>query len=368
MGCSSSKKSFCLNENQNKKDNYNNHLKVDMYQDDNDENEFYIPICLLGKNRNCKVIKVRSNIYSKNYALKIVNIDNDIKKCKNALNEYKRLKECYHPNIIHHKQTFKQNKNNITTLNIVTEYITNGNIKQKIDEFKTENKYFEEKTLIYWLIQVCLALSYLHKKHIIHRNIKPSNIYLTKSGLTKIGDLNLSKKYNKSDELNRKNTIVGTEYYMSPEMKERGMYNEKTDIYSLGKTFYQLINNIIINDDSDKHYSKDFLNLINSFLNESPNERPNAEDILNNPIIKDKMRQFLEDNKFSESLANDVMNKFIRNEIIIIKQNEDIFIKIIKKELEILYKERNEMEVQENNKNMDNDLDILMCLIYKRIK
>ena len=62
--------------------------------------------------------------------------------------------------------------------NIVTEYANDGDLFKKLEE----NKCIDEETLLFWLMQICFGLSYLHKKKILHRDIKPQNIFLNKNG------------------------------------------------------------------------------------------------------------------------------------------------------------------------------------------
>ena len=336
--------------------------------------EKYKKICIIGETTLGQIVKIQSILNKKNYALKIIQIGDDKRKIKSAINEYLVLKECHHPNILFQKEIFKEKKNNLYTLNIILEFANNGNIQQKLNENIIKNKNFDEKLLIYWLIQICLALSYLNKKHIIHRNIKPSNLYLTESGLVKIGGFGYSKKFETKDDLKKQNSLVGTELYMSPEMKSTRIYNEKTDIYSLGKTFYQLIYSINISKDSETYYSNNFLDLIKTLLNENISDRPSPEEILENVIIKDKMREFLEENKFEKSLAYTIMERIDNKEKLSLNKNinkdvnEDSFIRSFENEWNNLNEENNKNIIIQNKKNENNDLDVLMSIIYKKLK
>ena len=336
--------------------------------------EKYKKICIIGETTLGQIVKIQSILNKKNYALKIIQIGDDKRKIKSAINEYLVLKECHHPNILFQKEIFKEKKNNLYTLNIILEFANNGNIQQKLNENIIKNKNFDEKLLIYWLIQICLALSYLNKKHIIHRNIKPSNLYLTESGLVKIGGFGYSKKFETKDDLKKQNSLVGTELYMSPEMKSTRIYNEKTDIYSLGKTFYQLIYSINISKDSETYYSNNFLDLIKTLLNENISDRPSPEEILENVIIKDKMREFLEENKFEKSLAYTIMERIDNKEKLSLNKNinkdvnEDSFIRSFENEWNNLNEENNKNIIIQNNKNEYKDLDVLMSIIYKKLK
>lgn len=88
-----------------------------------------------------------------------------------------------------------------------------------------------------FFIQACLGIQYLHTRKILHRDIKTMNLFLTKSEQIKIGDLGVAKTMQTQ---NFAHTIVGTPYYLSPELCEEKPYNHKSDIWSLGCVLYEL--------------------------------------------------------------------------------------------------------------------------------
>ena len=318
----------------------------------NDDKETFKEIEIAGRGSTGFTIVVQSSVKKKLYIVKKVL---DKKNFKNIFNESYLLEKCHHPNIENFKQIFKERKNDKVRINLVVEFANEGDLQKKLNE----NNVYDETTLIFWLMQICLGLSYLHKKKIIHRDIKPHNIFLKKNGIIKIGDLGLSKEFNNEKELDKKNTIAGTINYMSPEMKT-GIYDEKTDIYSLGITFLQFIlkNNI---------YSNEFSTLINSLFEIDKNKRPSAEEILKNPVIKNKMKTFLEKNNFENSYANIIMKEIRKSKVVY--KDEDSFIKYIKKEWKKLYNENNNNKDDKEKEKIYNnkDLDILMCIIDERI-
>ena len=112
-----------------------------------------------------EVFLIISNKTNIPYAAKIIKLNNPTEeKMKQAFSEVKILKECNHPNIILLKDVFKERKEKGVNLNIITEYCDEGDLEVKIEEQKRIKKYFEEIQLINWLMQISLALKYLHKK------------------------------------------------------------------------------------------------------------------------------------------------------------------------------------------------------------
>jgi serine/threonine protein kinase len=95
-----------------------------------------------------------------------------------------------------------------------------------------------ESTIWKFFIQICLGLRYIHSKNILHRDIKTINVFLTDNDEIRIGDLGVAKVIN--DHSWFAQTIVGTPYYLSPELCEEKPYNEKSDIWALGCVLYEL--------------------------------------------------------------------------------------------------------------------------------
>jgi NIMA (never in mitosis gene a)-related kinase len=280
------------------------------------------------------------------------------KSIKSVLTESKILQKCYHPNIIHYKELFKERKEDVI-LNLIIEYANGGDLKNKLNEQLKGTNFFEEKLLLNWLMQICLGLSYLHKRKIIHRDIKPENILLLKNGLIKITDFGLSKTFKSKKDLEKKNTLAGTYFYLSPEIKTTRIYSEKTDIYSLGKTFYSFI-------ESKDRYSEEFIKLIDDLRANEENNRPSADEILEYPIIKNKMKEFLDDNNYNKSMAYTIMENYKKDEKSY-NRAEELFICDAKKEWDELFKEKGEQNINNNERRAKRDFDILMCIIDKRI-
>ena len=281
------------------------------------------------------------------------------KEIKESYNEVNLLKKLDHPNIIKFFEVIPTKK----YIEIITEYAEKGDLYNQLIIQKEKKIHFPEKIIIDWLIQTCQALKYIHSKHIIHRDIKPHNIFLTKKGSIKLGDFGVSKTLNNT--LENAKTFVGTAFYLPPEIINDDKYSYKADIWSLGVTFYQLmtfktpydaerlpalIKKIASNEKYEKikkkYYSEDLINLIYKMMDFKPGNRPNPGDILNMEFIKNRIKKYLEENQF-----NDILSKTI------IKNYQDNF-GFNKKDLPKI-KEENEdiISNQENNENNSSNID-----------
>lgn len=89
--------------------------------------------------------------------------------------------------------------------------------------------------------QVASALSFAHKNHIIHRDVKPHNILITRDGTAKITDFGIAKAMNEEGIDEKTSTVIGSVHYFSPEQASGGYVDEKSDIYSLGIVIYEML-------------------------------------------------------------------------------------------------------------------------------
>lgn len=121
-------------------------------------------------------------------------------------------------------------------LGIVMEYVEGESLEKVIERQGRFNLY----DVIYILKQMLLGLGYAHSKGFVHRDIKPSNIILNKEGITKIMDFGISKSLFDKD-ITRTSTKMGTVYYMSPEQIKGADVTNRSDIYSIGCTAFEMI-------------------------------------------------------------------------------------------------------------------------------
>jgi NIMA (never in mitosis gene a)-related kinase len=143
-------------------------------------------------------------------------------------------------------------------------------------------------------------MQYIHARKILHRDIKTINIFLNKDETIRIGDLGVAKALNQT--ANFAHTVVGTPFYLSPELCEEKPYNHKSDIWSLGCVLYELCtlkhpfesNNqgaLILKIVRGKYnpipstYTKDLSDLVDSCLMKDYKKRASVNDILKSPSV-----------------------------------------------------------------------------------
>lgn len=155
------------------------------------------------------------------------------------VSEVNILRELRHPNIVRYfDRIIDREKQKIY---IVMEYCEGGDLASYINECKKEKTYIDEDLIWRVLTQVLMALDECHSRAegtILHRDIKPGNIFLDANKNVKLGDFGLARVL--GNESVFAYTFVGTPYYMSPEQVTSKAYNEKSDIWSLGCVVYEM--------------------------------------------------------------------------------------------------------------------------------
>lgn len=195
-------------------------------------------------------------------AVKILhlNLSDNPQDIKRFYNEAAIIRELRHPNAIH-LYDFDRDSNG--TIYMAMEFIYGKNLKETIKDTGP----FDVARMLNIIYQVCDVISTAHKhpKKIIHRDITPQNIMLTRVGETddfvKVLDFGIVK-LRTHDNVSLTGSIVGTPPYMAPE-QWRGECDERTDIYSLGIIMYEMLT-------GESPFKGDQITLMNKHLNERP--------------------------------------------------------------------------------------------------
>eukprot|EP00924_Labyrinthula_sp_SR-Ha-C_P003203 maker-scaffold_15-snap-gene-2.19-mRNA-1 protein AED:0.04 eAED:0.12 QI:0/0.75/0.2/1/0.75/0.6/5/125/571 len=188
----------------------------------------------IGKGGFAKVYRAQYIGSNQYYALKVMSRHWLEKKklASKVENEIKIQSKLSHPNILKLIAHFK----NSEMIFIVLELCEEGNLFQ----YLKKNPSLSQRTKLSFFHQTVKSVDYLHSLNIIHRDLKLSNILLTKSLVIKLSDFGLAVEIQLEEE---QHTICGTEKYMAPEVSSKaGSYNgKKVDIWALGCLFYALI-------------------------------------------------------------------------------------------------------------------------------
>ena len=120
---------------------------------------------------------------------------------------------------------------------IANEYIRGQTMKDMLD-FRTSIPIAEA---VSYMLQLTSALFYAHQHNIIHRDIKPQNIFVMPDGTIKLGDFGIAQAEGVDDGLTKTSEIVGSVHYLAPEISQGKPASIQSDIYSAGVTFYELL-------------------------------------------------------------------------------------------------------------------------------
>jgi len=159
------------------------------------------------------------------------------KERQHVKNEIDCLGQCNHVNIIRHIETYADESN----LVLLADYADGGDLALEIRARQKKNASFNSTDVACIFVQICLALDHIHQKGILHRDVKPANIFFTRRGMVKIGDFGFSKHYDETVSNQVGQTLCGTPYYLAPEMWLGERYSKKADMWSAGIVLFEMM-------------------------------------------------------------------------------------------------------------------------------
>ncbi|KAK4312033.1 hypothetical protein Pmani_016499 [Petrolisthes manimaculis] len=241
-----------------------------------------------------------------------------------SLNEINVLAMLDHPNIVSYMDSFERD----TVLCIEMEYADGGSLAQYLTQ---RVKRIDEREILMIFHQITSAITYMHQHHILHRDLKTANIFLTKEGMVKVGDFGISKMMNTQSA--HAHTVLGTPYYISPEMCEGKVYDEKSDIWALGCILYEmaclqktfegsnlpaLVNKIMKGQFAPikGNYSPGFKQLVRDLLQRDPEFRPTAAE-----VVRERLPELLAQFEYSGE-AETNMDEELRRSIQAARQTQ----------------------------------------------
>ncbi len=197
--------------------------------------ERYKIISELGHGGMSDVFEARDIIFKRTVAIKIIKFENS-NKIENLIrfqNEARFSAAFNHPNIV---KIYDYGEHNNLPY-IVNEYMKSQTLRDVLDYKK--NLGLNETCQI--MLQLCDAVIEVHSKNIIHRDIKPQNIYYLSDGTVKLSDFGISVLLNSPLNVNENKKVMGTVQYLAPELVYGKKCSFQSDIYAMGITMFELL-------------------------------------------------------------------------------------------------------------------------------
>ena len=249
------------------------------------KSEKYQIISKLGKGGFGTVYLVVNKKDNKSYAMKEFSIENETKEKIDFIEKEAEILSKFESRYIVKYYDCERVNNKFY---ILMEYCDGINLKEFIEEYRAKNELINQNLLNKIIKQICLGIKVIHSKNIIHRDLKPENIFMNSKKEIKIGDFGISKQLDSYKKYTMTVNKAGTQDYTSPEIIRKGIYNYKTDIYSLGCIIYELftLRNYYLDKLSDEIkninetiYDHRWQNIIKSSLIPDYNKRLNINQI-----------------------------------------------------------------------------------------